>query len=218
MRRMADAPPAEPAISTTSTSLPAPRVAVSPAGAQAVATVPPERLAAAVEALVLSSDRALSPAKLAAAMGLDEKGATASIKAAVEELNSQYESSGRAFRIEQVAGGYRAVALAEFAPQLAALHGVRESHALSKAAVETLAIIAYRQPITRASLEAIRGVNCGEVLRSLLEKRLVDITGRAEEPGRPMLYGTTKRFLDEFGLSSLKDLPSHTDFAPPTGA
>ena len=83
---------------------------------------------------------------------------------------------------------------------------------LSRAALETLSIIAYRQPVTRASLEAIRGVACGEILRALLERRLVMIKGRAEELGRPMLYGTTKHFLDVFGLSSLKDLPKPEEF------
>lgn len=102
----------------------------------------------------------------------------------------------------------------EFGGVLASLHGMKEQQSLSRAALETLAIIAYRQPITRADLEAIRGVACGEVLRSILEKRLIDIVGRAEELGRPMLYGTTKRFLESFGLASIKDLPNHQDFAP----
>ena len=84
---------------------------------------------------------------------------------------------------------------------------------LSKPALETLAIIAYRQPVTRAELEAIRGVACGEVVRTLMERRLVKITGRAEELGRPMLYGTTRQFLDTFGLASVKDLPKPEDFA-----
>lgn len=177
--------------------------------------VPEEDLAAALEALLLTSDRPLNAARLSQALGLAEGGAgTAAVKRAVEALNASYESSGRSFRIEPVAGGYRAVALARFAPVLAALHGARESHSLSRAAVESLAIVAYRQPVTRAELEAIRGVSCGEVLRTLLDKRLVDITGRAEELGRPMLYGTTKRFLEVFGLATLKDLPSVQDFAP----
>jgi segregation and condensation protein B len=167
----------------------------------------PAALARVVEALVLSAERPIGAARVAAALGLEEKGAAALVRQCVDTLNQQYEQSGRAFRIEQVAGGFKAMMLPEFAPQLAALHGVRESQSLSKAAVETLAIIAYRQPVTRASLEAIRGVACGEVLRALIERRLVDVAGRAEEPGRPMLYGTTKRFLEVFGLGSLKDLP-----------
>jgi segregation and condensation protein B len=101
--------------------------------------------------------------------------------------------------------------LPAMAPVLAAFHKARASNRLSRAAVETLAIIAYKQPLTRAHLESIRGVACGEVLRSLLERRMITIKGRAEELGRPMLYGTTKEFLDAFGLASLKDLPSATE-------
>jgi segregation and condensation protein B len=130
---------------------------------------------------------------------------------AVEILNRVYSDTGRAFRIEQVAGGYRVMTLPDFAPILAAFHKSRSSSRLSRAAVETLAIIAYRQPLTRAHLEAIRGVGCGEVLRSLMERKLVTIKGRAEELGRPILYGTTREFLDAFGLASLKDLPSASE-------
>jgi segregation and condensation protein B len=126
----------------------------------------------------------------------------------VASLNEEYAQSGRAFRIELVAGGYRVMTLPKFAGVLARLHQGRTSPKLSKPAIETLAIIAYQQPITRARLEAIRGVACGEVLRSLLERRLIAISGRSEELGRPMLYSTTRQFLDQFGLSSVKDLPA----------
>jgi segregation and condensation protein B len=130
------------------------------------------------------------------------------IQQAVALLNDQYESTQRTFRIESVAGGYRLMTLPAFAPVLARFHQTRSTQRLSKAAIETLAVIAYKQPITRAHLEAIRGVACGEVLRSLLDRRLITIAGRAEELGRPMLYGTSKEFLDAFGLSSVKDLPT----------
>lgn len=179
--------------------------------------IPPvgeEHLAGAVEALVLSCDKPVAAQKLAQALGLEPLGAARVIQQAVEALNEQYRQSGRSFRIEAVAGGYRALTTPEYAPVLAAMHGLRESQNLSRAAIESLAIIAYRQPITRANIEAIRGVASGEVLRSLLEKRLIDITGRAEELGRPMLYGTSRRFLELFGLASIKDLPAATDFAP----
>ena len=83
-----------------------------------------------------------------------------------------------------------------------------------RAAVETLAIIAYKQPITRAQLEAIRGVSCGEVIKSLMDRRIITIKGRAEELGRPMLYGTTRQFLDHFGLASIKDLPTVQELKP----
>ena len=127
---------------------------------------------------------------------------------AVAMLNATYEKTSRAFRIELVAGGYRVVTLAVYAKAVATLHGLAAQQKLSKAAVETLAIIAYKQPVTKSTLEAIRGVSCGEVLRSLLERRLVTIAGRAEELGRPILYATSKGFLEAFGLGSLRDLPS----------
>ncbi len=126
---------------------------------------------------------------------------------AVALLNEQYEQTGRSFRIERVSGGYRVMTLSPFREDSARLLGLGASARLSKPAVEALAIIAYRQPITRAQLEAIRGVACGEVLKTLLDRRLVVIAGRAEELGRPLLYATSKQFLEAFGLASLKDLP-----------
>ncbi len=137
-----------------------------------------------------------------------EEGPSAIIRRAVASLNSVYEQTGRAFRIEQVAGGYRVMTLAAHALVLERFHGGRERSALSKAALETLAIVAYKQPLTRAGLEAIRGVACGDILRALIERRLITTVGRAEELGRPILYGTSKRFLETFGLGSLKDLPT----------
>lgn len=126
----------------------------------------------------------------------------------VAALNADYESTARAFRIERIAGGLRVMTQPAFAPTLARFHKDRQQTRLSKAAVETLAIIAYRQPITRAELESIRGVSCGEVLKSLIDRHLIGIRGRAEELGRPLLYGTTRQFLDHFGLASTADLPS----------
>ena len=133
------------------------------------------------------------------------------IQQSVGVLNEQYEQSGRSFRIQPLAGGFRIMTLPKFAPVLENYHGRRERHGVSRAALETLSIIAYKQPISRAGLEAIRGVACGEVLRSLIERRLVTVVGRAEELGRPMLYGTTKAFLEAFGLANLKDLPTAED-------
>lgn len=126
----------------------------------------------------------------------------------VGELNDQYQRSGRSFRIESIAGGFRVMTLPDHAWAIESFRAQRASGKLSRAGIETLAIIAYKQPITRAELEAIRGVACGEVLKSLMDRRLVTIKGRAEELGRPILYGTTKAFLDAFGLASLKDLPT----------
>ncbi|MHC4447898.1 MAG: SMC-Scp complex subunit ScpB, partial [Planctomycetota bacterium] len=164
-------------------------------------------LAKRVEALLVSADRPLGEGRLAQLMGLPESDAT-SIRAAIDELNSTYEQSGRSFRAERLAGGWQILTLAEFGPLMARLHGERQQSRLSHAALETLAIVAYRQPILRAEIEAIRGVSCGDMLRGLLERRLIKIAGRAEELGRPMLYGTTREFLRVFGLSSLEDLPA----------
>lgn len=225
-----------------------------------VATTPsPEALAPTIEAILLSSDKPVSHARLAEVLGLtatpeDEPTAPAAeepapapdpdaaapeqgepepkpksrkrkpkptgpsagtiIKDAVALLNGAYEQTGRSFRIEAVAGGYRVMMLPEFAPAIAALQGSRSRTSLSHAALESLAIISYKQPITRARLEAIRGVACGEILRSLTERRLVTVTGRADEVGRPLLYGTTKHFLELFGLANLKDLPSVEELRP----
>lgn len=168
-----------------------------------------------VEAVLLASDRAVTAGRIAEALGItaDEGGARV-IHDAVDRLNSAYEQTGRSFRIEKVAGGYRAVTTSEFADAIAAFQSGKAQRRLSRAALETLSIIAYRQPVTRAEVEAIRGVAGGEVLRSLLERRLIAITGRAEEVGRPMLYGTTRRFLEVFGVASVRDLPAPEGFKP----
>jgi segregation and condensation protein B len=167
------------------------------------AELPPINLSL-LEALLFSTHHPLTAGRLAE---LIECEATKPIRKAIQDLNKQYESTGRCFRVEQVAGGYQLLTLPEFGEALKRLHQKEIDAKLTKAALETLAIIAYKQPILRADIEAIRGVACGETIRSLMEKHLVKIAGRAEEPGRPILYGTTKRFLELFGLNSLKDLP-----------
>lgn len=135
------------------------------------------------------------------------RAAVTRLQESISQLNEFYGRTERAFRIESVAGGWQMLTLAEFGPMLAKLRGERLQTRLSQPALETLAIVAYRQPILRADLESIRGVACGEVLKSLMDRRLVRIVGRAEEVGRPMLYGTTKEFLRIFGIASIGDLP-----------
>ncbi len=157
-----------------------------------------------LEALLLSIHHPLTPGKLAEFLGLHS---TRSVRKAVAELNAAYQQAGRAFRIEQVAGGFQILTLPQYGEKLKAFHQKDIDAKLGKAALETLAIIAYKQPMLRADIEAIRGVACGETIRGLMEKHLVKIDGRAEIPGRPILYGTTKRFLEVFGLNNLKDLP-----------
>jgi segregation and condensation protein B len=157
-----------------------------------------------LEALLLSTHSPLTPARLADLLGSKS---VKPVRKGVATLNEQYAASDRSFRIEQVAGGYQILTLPRFGPFLKVLHQREADAKLTKPALETLAIIAYKQPILRADVEAIRGVVCGETIRSLMEKHLVRIAGRAEVPGRPILYGTTKRFLELFGLDSLKELP-----------
>jgi segregation and condensation protein B len=125
----------------------------------------------------------------------------------VRRLNERYDAAGRAFRVEQVAGGFQLLTRRKFAPWLRRLAHIPGESRLSAPALETLSVIAYRQPVPRADIEAIRGVNCGEILRQLMERDLVRIGGRSEELGRPFLYATTKRFLQVYGLIHLDDLP-----------
>jgi segregation and condensation protein B len=174
--------------------------------------LPPINLAA-LEALLFSTHHPLTAGRLAELMDLDS---TKPVRRAIKELNQSYESTGRSFRVEQVAGGFQLLTLPEHGDLLKKLHQREIDAKLTKAALETLAIIAYKQPILRADIEAIRGVQCGETIRSLMEKHLVKIAGRAEVPGRPILYGTTKRFLELFGLNSIKDLPQPENGVIPT--
>ena len=124
----------------------------------------------------------------------------------VRTLNRRYDAEGSAFRVEEVAGGFQLMTRPKFAPWLRRLHATTEVR-LSAPAMETLAVVAYRQPVMRVEIEAIRGVQSGEVLRQLVERDLVRIAGRSDELGRPFLYGTTKQFLQVFGLRNLDELP-----------
>ena len=185
---------------STETGVPTSEAMGSDDGSDKDAVVPLDLL----EALLLSTHHPLTAARLAELLKLP---GTKSIRPAVMELNEQYTAGGRRFRVEQVAGGYQILTLPSSARCSKSFTRRKPTRKLTKAALETLSIIAYKQPILRADVEAIRGVACGETIRSLMEKHLVKIAGRAEEPGRPILYGTTRRFLELFGLNTLKDLP-----------
>jgi segregation and condensation protein B len=157
-----------------------------------------------VEAVVLGAPEPVSAQKIAEVVpGLEAEDA----RALVTELGREYEEQGRAFEIWEVAGGYQLRTRPEYASYLRLLHRERPLR-LSRAALETLAVVAYRQPVTRAEIEAVRGVEVDAVIRSLLDRQLVRIAGHREVPGRPMLYATTKRFLEVFGLGRLDDLPT----------
>ncbi len=164
-----------------------------------------------VEAILFSSDNPLSANKIASIIETITAG---EVRKIIAELNQKYQSMGCAFYIEEIAGGYQMMTHPDFAPYLQRLFRVRSADRLSQAALETLAVVAYKQPVTRAEVEAIRGVSCSEIIRSLLEKGLIKVVGRAEELGRPLLYGTTKRFLQIFGLASIKDLPPIPETTP----
>lgn len=157
-----------------------------------------------IEALLFASDAPLSAEDLARGEEeLDETG----VASAIEELRADYEAEGRAFQIYEIAGGYQLLTRPEYSPHLERFETVPRSTRLSAPALEVLAIVVYRQPIGRSEVEEIRGVGSSHVLRTLQELDLIDIVGRGEGLGRPLLYGTTQRFLDHFGFASLDDLP-----------
>ena len=177
------------------------------------AAVPDPEVLATVEALLFAGDGPLPAGKIAQIAQLPSR----TVREAVRALNARYDQIGSAFRIEEIADGYQMLTLGQYHDVLERLFQARSETRLSQAAMETLAIIAYRQPILRADVEAIRGVACGEVIRGLMDKQLVRIIGRAQVLGRPLLYGTTKRFLELFGLKSLRDLPKAEEFRKPGG-
>lgn len=157
-----------------------------------------------VEALLFASEAPLSAAELARAdESLDEE----QVEAALAELRAEYDRDERAFGIFEVGGGYQLLTRPEYAPVLERFDTVPTSQRLSGPALETLAIISYRQPVGRAELEEIRGVGAGGVLKTLQERGLIEVVGRGEGLGRPLLYGTTTFFLQHFGFRSLDDLP-----------
>ncbi len=180
-----------------------------------------EKLKSIVEAIIFASDIPLSlkqlkeiinePSKTFAKNGDQTKINEQDIKNAIDELNREYAERGSAFRIIEIAEGYQFATLPEFAKWVGKLFKERTKKKLSQPALETLAIIAYKQPISKSEIEAIRGVNVDHIIKTLLEKKLITIVGRANTIGRPLLYGTTKEFLKYFGLKSLSELPKPTE-------
>ena len=157
-----------------------------------------------VEALLFSSDTPLSVSKIREIVNeLTPK----EIENAIESLNSHYQKTQRTFTIKEIAGGYQIFTLPEFSDYVERLYLNKQRNRLTQKALETLAIIAYKQPITKNEMEEIRGVNVDGVVKTLSSRNLITITGRAKAPGGPFLYSTTKKFLDYFGLNSLDDLP-----------
>ena len=161
------------------------------------------------EAVLFASDEPLTPARLADIVGTNVK----QLREHIENLNQRYEANNSSFRIEQIAGGYQMLTLSCYNHWLKRLLRARDESKLSPAALETLAIVAYKQPVIRPDIDAIRGVNSDSALKTLLEKDLVAISGRDDGPGRPLLYRTTSSFLKYFGLNNLQDLPDPDELA-----
>lgn len=166
--------------------------------------MPENNLKSAIEALLFVSERPLAIEEIRSILDDLDAG---EIRRSIEELRLEYENSSRGLRISEIAGGFQMVTSANFAPFLKRLYKQRNTERLSKPALETLAIVAYKQPITRLEIEALRTVNSDGVIDTLRDKGLVRIVGRRKAPGRPKLYGTTRQFLEHFGLRSLEELP-----------
>lgn len=158
---------------------------------------------AALEAVLFSSPQPVSPDRLAQILSIQEK----DVRGLLAELEAEYRDPRRGFMLEWVAGGVRLCSKGEYASYVSELGREVRSGGLSQAALESLAIIAYRQPITRPQIEAIRGVRVGSAIASLIDRGLIEEKGRADGPGRPILYGTTDEFLIRFNLNSLDELP-----------
>lgn len=163
------------------------------------------KLRGIIEALLFSSQEPVSIDRIKEVL---EEESAVDIRKLIDELKAEYDQTNRAFMIIEIAGGFQACTRPEYAVWLRKLYKSRRSQRLSIPALETLAIIVYNQPVTRVEIESIRGVNVEGVLRTLLEKNLVKIGGRKEGVGRPIIYGTTRRFLEYFGLKSLTELPT----------
>jgi len=173
-----------------------------------------EKLKNIVECLLFFSDKPLGIDKLAE---ITETGNSIEVREAIEELKREYELKNSALQVVNIAQGYQICTRSEFSSWVKKLHSSQTTFQLSLPALETLSIIAYKQPITRGEIEKIRGVDTSWVLRRLLEKKVVKISGRKKVPGRPIMYATTNEFLRYFGLKDLSEIPSLDEIKPPVG-
>ena len=167
-------------------------------------------LAKLLEAALFASARPIPVEELSA---LDSDASAAAIAAALDEIREHYDADGHGVELVEIGGGWQILTRAEYTEAIERAQLAARPHRLSGASLETLAIIAYRQPIGRAEIEEIRGVGVGSVLKSLLERGLIDVVGRAEGVGRPLLYGTTPIFLEQFALRHLEELPRADELA-----
>lgn len=197
-----DVAPGEPA------SLPTPAAPEAAASAEdrerTSAEVSDEELEREVAALLFASPEPLSESKLAALLDGTPQ---VRVRLVLDALARRLSASGLPWELRVIAGGWQLYTVEALADTVGRLSKVRKDEKVSPAGLETLAIVAYRQPVTKGEIEAIRGVQVGPILRTLVDRGLVKVAGRSDDPGRPLLYGTTKKFLDSFGLGSLDDLP-----------
>ncbi len=164
-----------------------------------------------LEALLFTSEKPLSAEELLEAFAGDVT--LKEIREEIDALRQECEDQRRGFRIYEIAEGFQIASAIEFAEVLKRFYHAREKKKMTPASLETLSVIAYRQPVTRADIEGIRGVNVDGAVKGLLEKGLIKIAGRKEVPGRPILYGTTREFLEHFGLKSLQELPPLSEYS-----
>lgn len=178
-------------------------------GDDRMAVLEERELKALLEALLFVSHDPVAVDRLVAALGHTDP---AEVRRALQHLGEDFDREGRGLQLVEVAGGFQLVTRPDFAPWIKRLGRARSLPKLTRSALESLAIIAYKQPIVRADIEQIRGVETSSVLRTLLERKLVRLVGRKDSPGRPILYGTTKTFLQHFGLRDLSELPPLHEF------
>jgi len=166
-------------------------------------------LKSAIEALIFASEKPITLEQIKNVLGGPDG---ASINKIIAELKTDYQTQNRGLRVVEIAGGFQMTTCSNFAPFLKKLFKNRYSDKLSKPALESLAIIAYKQPLTKSEIASLRNVNVDGVIKSLIDKSLIRICGRKKIPGRPYVFGTTREFLEHFGLKSLQDLPKMEDF------
>lgn len=168
------------------------------------------RHADVIEALLLVTDKPITSSRIASVV---PELKPEEVPLLIDRLNQAYTETGRAFRVREIAGGYRLYTQPEYQDYIEALATTTRESRLSQAALETLAVVAYKQPVSRVDIEFVRGCDCDGVIRTLLARKLINIKGRSDTPGRPLLYATAPKFLEYFGLSSITDLPDWSEIA-----
>ncbi len=176
-----------------------------------------EQLNQHIESLIFTADRPISLKEVQSVLqdAFETKFKVEELQQAIQEIKDKFEGEQFSFQIHEIAEGYQFLSKPAYHHTIGVYLKQKTKRRLSKSALETISIIAYKQPVTKSELERIRGVSCDYAIQKLLEKELVSITGRSEGPGRPLLYGTSDRFMDYFGLKSIRDLPTPKDFKLP---